>query len=278
MVNNFFQIDWIFVDAIIIFLLIFLLVSVKVFKSTHRWRSSFSNITLETIFVSDLQKLVVNKFVLTKKIALIRNSSLKEKCNEKPIILILRTHYRRKFVKILTEGLGSNGFNIVLIKIKIKPYQNSIKLENLVIHELKTIISTSINWYKEKKLIINQNYILLTHSGSFFSYSEILNDIQNEGMILINPKINLKNLKYFIEVIDNKLIDDHLYTIFSKNSTFILPNKNLRFLQSNISSQKLTGLKILTLEKAKKSFKYYETIVLGILIDIIKNKLLKMIH
>ncbi len=278
MLNDIFQIDWIFVDAIIIILLILLLVGVKIFKSTHRWRSSFSNITLDKIFISDVQKLVGNKFVLTKKIALIRDSSLKEKCNKNPLILILRTHYRRKFVRILTEGLGSYGFNIVLTKIKIKHYQNSIKFENIVIRELKSIISTFINWYKEKGLILNQNYILLSHSGSSFSYKAILNDIKNEGMILINPKINLKNLKYFIKVNDNKLTDDQLYTIFSNKSVFILPNKNLKFLQANISSQKLTGLKILTLKKAKKSFKYYETIVLGMIIDIIKNKLLKLIH
>ncbi|MCK4380894.1 MAG: hypothetical protein KAW51_07105 [Candidatus Lokiarchaeota archaeon] len=278
MLNDIFQIDWIFVDIIIIILLILLLVSVKIFKSTHRWRSSFSNITLDTFFVSDVQKLVGNKFILTKKVTLIRDSSLQEICNENPLILILRTHHKRKFLRILTEGLGNYGFNIISVKLKIKHYQNSIKFENIVIHELKSIISTFINLYKEKGLILNQNYILLSHSGSSFPYKAILNDIKNEGMILINPKINLKNLKYFIKVNDNKLTNDHLYTIFSKNSTFVLPNKNLKFLQANISSQKLTGLKILTLGKAKKSFKYYETIVLGMIIDIIKNKLLKLIH
>ena len=278
MLNDIFQIDWIFVDIIIIILLILLLVSVKIFKSTHRWRSSFSNITLDTFFVSDVPKLVGNKFILTKKVTLIRDSSLQEICNENPLILILRTHHKRKFLRILTEGLGNYGFNIISVKLKIKHYQNSIKFENIVIHELKSIISTFINWYKEKGLILNQNYILLSHSGSSFPYKAILNDIKNEGMILINPKINLKNLKYFIKVNDNKLTNDHLYTIFSKNSTFVLPNKNLKFLQANISSQKLTGLKILTLGKAKKSFKYYETIVLGMIIDIIKNKLLKLIH
>ncbi|MEE9378828.1 MAG: hypothetical protein V3V33_12425 [Candidatus Lokiarchaeia archaeon] len=278
MLNDIFQIDWIFVDSIIIILLILLLVSVKIFKSTHRWRSSFSNITLDTFFVSDVQKLVGNKFVFTKKVTMIRDSSLQEICNENPLILILRTHYKRKFLRILTEGLGNYGFNIISAKLKIKHYQNSIKFENNVIRELNSIIPTFINWYKEKGLILNQNYIFLSHSGSYFPFKAILNDIKNEGMILINPKINLKNLKYFIKVNDNKLTDNHLYTIFSKNSTFVFPNKNLKLLQANISSQKLTGLKILTLGKAKKSFKYYETIVLGMIIDIIKNKLLKLIH
>ena len=191
MLNDIFQIDWIFVDIIIIILLILLLVSVKIFKSTHRWRTSFSNINLDTFFVSDVQKLVGNKFFLTKKVTLIRDSSLQEICNENPLILILRTHYKRKFLRILTEGLGNYGFNIISAKLKIKHYQNSIKFENIVIRELKSFISTIINWYKEKGLISYQNYILLSHSGSSFSYKAILNDIKNEGMILINPKINL---------------------------------------------------------------------------------------
>jgi len=278
MINDIFQIDWIFVDTIIIILLILLLVGVKIFKSTHRWRSSFSNITLDTFFVSDVQNLIRNKLVFTKKIALIRDSTLKDKCDENPLILILRTHYRKKFIKIITEGLGSYGFNIVLIKVKIKHHQNSIKFENIVISELKSIISTLSNLFKEKGLILNQNYILLSQSRLLFFYKAILNDTRNEGVILINPKINLKNLKYFTNANDNNLLDDHFYTIFSKNSTFILPNKNLKFLQTNISSQKLKDLNILILEKAKKSLKYYETIVIGIVIDIIKNKLLKFIH
>lgn len=278
MVNDIFHINWIFVDTIIIILLILLLVGVKIFKSTHRWRSSFSNITLDSFYASDVQKLVRNKVVLIKKIALIRDSSLKEKCDRNPLILILRTHYRRKFIRTLTEGLGSNGFNIILTKIKIKNYQNSTKFENVVIRDLKSIISTFINWYNEKGIILNQKYIVLSQSGLSFSYKAILDDNKNEGLILINPKINLKNLKHFIKANENKLTEDHFYTIFSKNSISLLPNKNLKFLQANISSQKLTGVKILTLEKARKSFKYYETIVLGMIIDIIKNKLLKLIE
>ncbi len=276
MLNDIFQIDWIFIDTIIIILLILLLVSVKIFKSTNRWRSSFSNITLDTFFFSDVQKLVGNKFILTKKVTLIRDTSLQEKCNENPIILILRTQYKRKLLRILTEGLGSNGFNIISANIKIKHYPNNSNLENIVNNELKSIIYIILNWYKEKGLILNHNYVFLSHSRSTFSYREILTDSKNKGLILINPKINSENLKNFLEVYDGKFSDAHLFTIFSKKSTFVLTNKNLKFLQAKISFQKLTGLKIRTLEKAKKSFKYYETIVLGMIIDIIENKLVKL--
>ena len=47
MVTNIYQIDWVLVDTTIIVLLFLLLLGVKIFKSTHRWRSNFSNEALE---------------------------------------------------------------------------------------------------------------------------------------------------------------------------------------------------------------------------------------
>ncbi|MCK4780356.1 MAG: hypothetical protein KAT57_09230, partial [Candidatus Lokiarchaeota archaeon] len=117
MLNDIFQVDWIFIDTIIILLLILLLVSVKIFKSTHRWRSSFSNAFLDRFHFAETQKFVGNKFVTIKKIQLIRDSSLKKQNDQNPVILILRTNHRRKLLRILSEGLGTNGFNIISSKI-----------------------------------------------------------------------------------------------------------------------------------------------------------------
>ncbi len=68
MLYDIYQIDWIFVDTIIIILLILLLVSVKIFKSTHRWRSSFSNAFLDRFHFAETQKFFGNKFVTIKKL------------------------------------------------------------------------------------------------------------------------------------------------------------------------------------------------------------------
>ncbi len=276
MLHDIFQIDWIFVDTIIIILLILLLVSVKIFKSTHRWRSSFTNMSMDTFFISNLQNLVGNKYIRIKKVVLIKNSSLQEKASKNPTIIILRTHHSRRFLKILAEALGSNGFNIVLANFKIRNYLNKNNYTNIVISELKSIISIILDAYEKRGLIINQNYISLSHSASVLLYKAILTDSKNKGLILINPKIDSENLKNFTEINKNKHANIHLYTIFSKYSFFIFSNKNLKFLQTNISSQKLSELKVIILEKAKKSFKYYETIVLGTIINIIENKLVKL--
>ena len=276
MLYDIYQIDWIFVDTIIIILLILLLVSVKIFKSTHRWRSSFSNAFLDRFHFVETQKFVGNKFVTIKKIQLIRDSSLKKQNDQNPVILILRTNHRRKLLRILSEGLGTNGFNIISSKIDIKNNPEDYKLEKTITDELTALISTIINWYKKKDPNINQNYIMLNQSGLKLPYKAILEDTRNKGIILINPKVNNINYKKFLNVYDNSIKKNKFYIIFSKKGLLNFPNKNLKCLITNIQSQKLTEPKLLTLEKAKKSYKYYETIVLGMIIDIIKNNILKL--
>ncbi|TKJ22472.1 MAG: hypothetical protein CEE43_06155 [Promethearchaeota archaeon Loki_b32] len=276
MLNDIFQVDWIFIDTIIILLLILLLVSVKIFKSTHRWRSSFSNAFLDRFHFAETQKFVGNKFVTIKKIQLIRDSSLKKQNDQNPVILILRTNHRRKLLRILSEGLGTNGFNIISSKIDIKNNPDDDKLEKTVTDELTTLISTIINWYKKKDPNINQNYIILNQSGLIIPYKAILEDARNKGIILINPKVNNINYKKFLNVYDNSINKNKFYIIFSKKGLLNFPNKNLKCLTTNIQYQKLTELKLLTIEKAKKSYKYYETIVLGMIIDVIKNNILKL--
>ncbi|MFX1364656.1 MAG: hypothetical protein ACFFCE_12780 [Promethearchaeota archaeon] len=276
MLYDIFQIDWIFVDTIIIILLILLLICVKIFKSTQRWRSSFSNIALNTFFISDIPNLNTNENLLVKKVVLIKNTSLVDKCNKNPIILILRTHPRRRLSRILAEGIGSNGYNVILAKIKIKYYSKKKNSPEIIINELKSFLSIILDSYKEKGLIINQHYIILNNSRLLIPLKAILTDNKNSGLILINPKINSGILYNKITASSEKNTKMPIYAIFSKNNFFLFPNKNLKVLQSNNFSQKLDELKIITLEKAKKSFKYYETIILGIIIDIIENKLVKI--
>ena len=78
MSTDIFQLDWIFIDTIIIILLILLLLGVKVYKLTHRWRFSFSNEALEyTIYrkpplkIND-QSISSSNWTLTRNIFLIR--------------------------------------------------------------------------------------------------------------------------------------------------------------------------------------------------------------
>lgn len=274
MLSATFRIDWIFIDGIIIVLLFLLLVSVRIFKSTHRWRSSFSNKALQYFIFPQTSEGVNKQFILTKKWSLIRNISLKERSSTRPVIFTLRTNYKRKLLRILTEGLSSYGFNVINVRVKKKHYGTSKILRTVVINEFTSFISSVIDAFKKKELIENPNYVLINHFRSNFPYKAVLSDVKNIGMILINPRVTLENIKNFYDSNDQSHQNNQFFTIFSKKSIFISKNKNQKRFLKDLYSINTNSLKIFSLDKAKKSFKYYETLLLGIIIDIVENKLL----
>ena len=275
MSNDIFQLDWIFIDTIIIVLLILLLLGVKLYKLTHRWRFSFSNEALEFISYRKPPLEINNQSISTSKWTLTRNISLREEINKKPLIIILRTNYKKRLLYILTEGLSSYGFNVINLRLKIRLDKNNNLFDKALLDNIRHLISTVIDFFKEIDSEFNLNYLLLNYSKSSLSYTSILTDPKNCGMILINPKLNNENIKNYNDIFKSSPLNSQLYTIFSKRSIFILNNKNLKRLLSLYNHQKEKKLNIITIKKAKYSFNYYETILLGMIISLIENKLLK---
>jgi len=275
MSKDIFQLDWIFIDTIIIVLLILLLLGVKLYKLTHRWRFSFSNEALEFISYRKPPLEINNQSISTSKWTLTRNISLREEINKKPLIIILRTNYKKRLLYILTEGLSSYGFNVINLRLKIRLDKNNNLFDKALLDNIRHLISTVIDFFKEIDSEFNLNYLLLNYSKSSLSYTSILTDPKNCGMILINPKLNNKNIKNYNDIFKSSPLNSQLYTIFSKRSIFILNNKNLKRLLSLYNHQKEKKLNIITIKKAKYSFNYYETILLGMIISLIENKLLK---
>lgn len=275
MSNDIFQLDWIFIDTIIIVLLILLLLGVKLYKLTHRWRFSFSNEALEFISYRKSPLEINNQPISTSKWTLTRNISLREEINKKPLIIILRTNYKKRILYILTEGLSSYGFNVINLRLKIRLDKNNNLFDKALLDNIRYLISTVIDFFKEIDSEFNLNYLLLNYSKSSLSYTSILTDPKNCGMILINPKLNNENIKNYNDIFKSSPLNSQLYTIFSKRSIFILNNKNLKRLLSLYNHQKEKKLNIITIKKAKYSFNYYETILLGMIISLIENKLLK---
>lgn len=271
MIYDIYYIDWIFIDTLIIVLLFLLLLGVKIFKITHRWRFSFSNQALEHLIFPKTLDVVKNHLVFTKKWSFTRNSSLKVK--NYPLILIIRTNHKRKFIRILTEALCSYGFNVINLKVQIKPKSQNVVTEKNLINDINLIISTVIDFCKKSKVTIKSNYIVLNHSKSCPTFNPILSDNTNKGIILINPKINKQNLKNYFDTIEEFSSKPQIYSIFSRNSIFLLKNYNLLKFKKKFYPQHTNILKFLAIKKAKNSFKNYETILLGILIDVIENKL-----
>ncbi|MFW9998919.1 MAG: hypothetical protein ACFE9Q_11425 [Candidatus Hodarchaeota archaeon] len=243
----------------------------KIFKITHRWRYSFSNQSLDHFYFPKAHENLKNQLVLSKKWSLTRNSSLN--VNNYPLILIIRMNYKRTFQRILTEGLCSYGINVINIRAKIKKSSMKVVTEKELRDEWNSLISTVIGFFEDKELIMNSNYVVLNYSKSYLSYKAIISDKNNNGVILINPKLNKHNLKNFFDIVEEFYTDSRIYIIFSRKSILLLKNRNLKKFLKEFYPQNANVLKFSTINKAKNSFKFYETIVLGLLIDIIENKL-----
>ena len=272
MIYDIYFIDWIFIDTIIIILLFLLLLSVKMFKRTHRWRYSFSNQALEHFNFPKTHFFLKNQLIFSKKWSFTRNSCLNYR--NYPIILIIRTNHKRKLVRTLTEGLCSYGFNVLNLKVRIKDISQKEETEKSLVNEWNLIISTIVDFCEKSKLIINSNYIVLNHSRFCPSFKTILSDYNNKGIVLINPMLNNQTLKNYMNTIREFSSKPQIYSIFSKNSIFLLRNTNLVKFKKEFHPQYTDILKFSAIKKAKNSFKNYETIVLSILIDIIKNKII----
>jgi hypothetical protein len=267
--TSIFQVDWISIDVIIILLLLLLLIGVKIFKITHRWRYSFSNEASVNISFSPSYGNRKNRIISIRNWSLTRNSSIKER-PDKPLILIFKTKNRRKLLRIITEGLSCYGFNVINLKAKIKHKSDNIASEKSFGSEWKSVISNIFDNSKMREVMKKLNYVIIDYSKKLTYYKQILTNSESKGIIHINPKISEKISSEYHKLYNNNSINAKIYTIFSRKSIFFLENKHLK----QYIHRKNYDLKHLTIENARNSFKYYETILLGMIIDIIENKLL----
>ena len=275
MVSNAFQVNWVFVDTVIIILLLLLLLSVKIFKSTHRWRLSFSNEALECYSFPKPYDHGRVHYIKTKHCILTRNSSLHKQFDDYPLILTLRTSFKKHLTKIITEGLSSYGFSVINLKLKIKLDSSSNTLNKTISDEIKSLISLKLDYFKQKGLLANSKYILLNLSKPFVPNTEILTDPEKTGLLIINPRMNKYNIESLKGILPTQPHYTQLFYIFSKRSFFILKNNDLKHFIKEFDEKITNKAELITLEKSTKSFKYYETILLGIIIDILENKLMK---
>jgi len=274
MANEIFHVDWIFVDTIIIILLFLLLISVRIFKSTHRWRSSFSNNALERYTFSEIYRNTNRQFIKIEKPNLTKNASFQEEMNNYPIILILQTWHKKRLNHIITEGLSSYGFNTLNLKIKISCKSYSKEVIETINHEIKTYLSKIIDIIKLKKMIMNTDYFLIICSKTLILPSTELLDSKGKGGIIINPKITKNNYSFFKGNISNSESNKLPYYIFNTKNSFFIKNRSYKRFIAEFESSNLYRENILTIQKSNRNFKYYETILLGILIDILEDNVL----
>ena len=262
-----FQLDWIFIDTFIIFLLILLLLGVKIYKKTHRWRSTVSNQNLKTFSYSNDLKVKTDNLIRIKKCELIKNDTLKKEQKRLPTIVILNNTYKKKLITILIEGLGSYGFNLIHLKFKIL----SNLIHNSSNQKIYSLISNILLFFKNKSLIEKRSYIVLNYINPHLPLDLFFSDNNNDGIIQINPKLSKLNTKDYENLLNYFNSDSRIFAIFSKRSICFIKNKNLRCFMDRLNFKNRHLKKLLIIEKAQNTFKYYETILLGMIIDIIEN-------
>ena len=161
------------------------------------------------------------------------------------------------------------------MKLQIKFNSSSKILNKNATGELKALFSLILNKLKNQDLIRNLDYIVIYLSKSFNPIGEGVSDPNEIGRIAVNPRITTHNIGSLKEIFHNQLQYPQLFYIFSNRSFFILKNNDLKYINTEIDENIINMANLITLEKATRSFKYYETILLGIIIDILENKLVK---
>ena len=274
MAFDIFRVDWILVDTIIIILLVLLLISVKIFKEAYRWRFSLSNEFLTRTTAKALSFNLDRPSIYIKKWNLTKSKVIQEEISSKPSIFIIRTHRKQMLLKILTEGLSTYGFNVVNIWLKIKADKGKNKTIRDIEREIQQIILSFLSILNQDLHLLSQRYVVVNFDKKIIPYNFITKDSNSVKLILINLRLNLANLKVIqtLETISNPQFQ--LFIIFSERLNPFFKNRNSNKKILNDKSLKNSNkFKYHTIQKAKSTFKYYETVLLSIIIKNIDNKI-----
>ncbi|GAG63501.1 unnamed protein product, partial [marine sediment metagenome] len=253
-----FQIDWIFWDTIIIFLLIIFLISVKIFKNTHRWRNFLSNPLIMENKTKNFEIQCGEKEIFRISFTLFESkiNDIAENNNNKTSNLLIIFKKRRYNTYPYAEALASIDLKVVfidfkkvrkvegkkLVKIKISgglidkiskaiyihfidigdgpEYQKIVFLfPNLTIQFLK--ISTLTNFFDKFFLILS----------NFSENYEILKNFLNQDIIDIKKLYFIIPLKRLL-----KLDEDQLNKINRLKDNYKIHEKNILILEKSFKS------------------------------------------
>jgi hypothetical protein len=258
-----FRLDWIFIDTLVVISLLLFLIWAKLFKKKFRWRSENTNISLEHIELESSEFLVKPKNITINKIDIIRNKSyLNNSFMETPIILI-KNKQKVKLLNILTEGLTSYGYTVISLEIRFNSNRKKVIKEIELHQELFEIISQILNILKKEFKFIDSKYLILNYNALLSNFAAIISDKNNAGSIFINPKCSINDKNLFSGF---NLKDANVSIISNKEKNLLSPHKNFKKLLKNFSDNDILRYDLFIIENSRRSFKYYETILLGIII------------
>ncbi|MHA1233824.1 MAG: hypothetical protein ACTSQL_01920 [Promethearchaeota archaeon] len=264
MTFDIFQVDWIIVDIIIIILLILLLIGVKVLKETYRWRFFFSNIsTIRKVdnhldINNQVSSISINKSNLTT------SSVFQQEGLIKPTIVLIKRYRKLMLLKTLTEAFCTSGYNVINLRLKISNKNMTERLKSDIKKELQQLLPSVIMFYNQDIILLSQNYIVIDFTKKILPLNLLLKDSHCRNIILINPRLKSYNLEVFLNLLKDSNKNSELITIFSEKLNPFFKNKKVKKILRNNETFKNTNYSII--QKARSTFKYYETLLLSVII------------
>ena len=269
MTFDIFQVDWITVDIIIIVLLILLLIGVKVLKEVYRWRFFYSNPST----IRRVDNLVdINKqfsSISIKKCTLTKSSVFQQEDLIKPTIIIIRRNRKLMLLKALTEAFCAFGYDVLNVQLKILTKNGTELMTSDIEKELRQTFSVIIMFYNQDTHLVSQNYNVIDFSKEVMPLNLLLKDSHCKNIILINPCLNSYNLETLLTLLNDSKIFSKIITVFSEKLNPFFKNKNVKKIL--LSNETFKNSKHTIIQKAKSTFRYYETLLLSVIIRYIEK-------
>jgi len=269
MTFDIFQVDWISVDIFIIVLLILLLISVKVLKEVYRWRFFYSNPS--TIRRVDKLLDINNQFssISIKKCTLTKSSVFPLEDLIKPTIIIIRMNRKLMLLKALTEAFCTFGYSVLNVRLKILTKNRTELTTSDIEKELQQTFSAILMFYNQDTHLMSQNYNVIDFSKEVLPFNLLLKDYHCKHIILINPCLKSYNLETFLTFLIDSNKFSKIITIFSEKLNPFFKNKNVKKIL--LSNETFKNSKHTIIQKAKSTFRYYETLLLSVIIRYIEK-------
>lgn len=269
MTFDIFQLDWIAIDIIIILLLILLLIAVEVLKEIFRWRFSFSNASTVGRVVSHLN--LNNHFssILIKNCSLNESSVFQQEDLRKPTIFIIKGYRKLMLLRVLTEAFCTSGYKVINLRLKMRSINERKRFKSDVKKDLHQVFPYIIDSYNQNSNLLKQYYNVIDFTKKRLPLDILLKDHHCRNIILINPCLSAFNLDGSLTLSNDLNENSKLITIFSENLNPFFNNRNAK--KMLLRSDAFKNNKHTIIQKAKSTFKYYETLLFSAIIRYIEN-------
>ncbi|MFX1447309.1 MAG: hypothetical protein ACFFCG_04160 [Promethearchaeota archaeon] len=264
-----FQVDWITVDIIIIELLILFLISAKVLKELYRWRFFYSNSSTVRRFdnLSEINAQFSTIFI--KKCTLTKVNFYQQEEIGKPTIIIIRSFRKLMLLKALTEALCFFGYQVLNIRLKTVNRSGKLEMASLIEKELRYAFPIIFRTYNQEVHVLNQVYNVINYNKRLLPLNILFENSDCRNLILINPRLKSYNLEVMLTLLNDSNKYPQLFTIFSEKLNLFL--KNTKIKKIFLTNEPFKNSKYTIIPKARSTFKYYETVLLSLIMRYIEN-------